>query len=127
MTAPELTPELLPCPWGKDHKPELTHKGDTCWFVWCNCGAQGPDMDTPKTAVDMWNTSASPAPVEAKRKDAERKGAERDAWIDGYAIGHSDGVSCGHDLSPRCRHKATKEWAEHHPDDAAKKEPGRGE
>ena len=33
----------------------------------------------------------------------------RIAWVYGYNRGHNDGMSCGHDLSPRCTHKGSEE------------------
>lgn len=38
--------------------------------------------------------------------------AAKAVWVNGYAQGHNDGIGCGHDLAPRCRHSGEKEFDE---------------
>lgn len=34
----------------------------------------------------------------------------REIWAHGYNAGHNDGIGCGHDLAPRCKHLGEKEF-----------------
>lgn len=41
---------------------------------------------------------------------ARLKDSHESAWKAGYDVGHSDGLGCGHDQAPMCRHDSDKEW-----------------
>lgn len=49
---------------------------------------------------------ANPAPPQAA---AIPEATAKQIWAHGYDRGHNDGIGCGHDLAPRCRHDSGKE------------------
>ena len=51
--------------------------------------------------------------IAAEKRITELEALVEQAFIAGYTSGHNDGIGCGHSLAPRCRHKASEEWADY--------------
>lgn len=51
--------------------------------------------------------AATPSHSQQSAPSAESMKA---VWVNGYETGHNDGIGCGHDLAPRCRHAGEEEF-----------------
>lgn len=77
--------ELKPCPFCRAQPTVLVEENTACWYVECDCEAQGPNEATGEQAIAAWNARASDAEItrltEALRATEEREKGLREALI----------------------------------------------
>ena len=65
-----MTEQIKPCPFCGSQPTILTEENTACWYVECDCEAQGPHESTSEQAITAWNTRAAmqadAAPVVAR-------------------------------------------------------------
>ena len=54
-----MSEQIKPCPFCGSQPTILTEENTACWYVECDCEAQGPHESTSEQAITAWNTRAA--------------------------------------------------------------------